>query len=518
MLPKIHKTGIPGRPIVSACGCPTERISAYVDHHLKPLVELTFSYLRDSTHFLNKLSMVDIPPDAILCTVDVSSLYTNIPHTDGLYACKQALDGRDTPEPPSWLLITLLQKVLTLNSFDFDGVVYHQLQGTSMGSKCAPNYANLFMSALETQLLDETPTAKPLIWWRFIDDIFMIWTHSAAELEAFLRFINSHHPTIKFTSEQSQESINFLDVTIYKSNAGTWETKLYSKPTDAHLYLHYSSCHHRSTKVSIPFSQALRAKRICSTEIDFQTTLDNMMTHFLARGYPDHVLRESFSRASGYQRHSLLNPTPKADKTGTLILAKYRHGGYNPSSQLQPFLKILEANTDTKALADDGFITGRRRGPNLRDLLVQSKFLRLVKVKGSHPCGRPCATCPFLGTHTSYQSHANGTTLKIRGSYNCQTSNAVYMIQCKKCHLQYVGQTRNTINTRFRGHTADIRRADQIKPVSKHFTLPDHNINDVTIIVLDQNNWTTSQRLVAEESLITTLQTLQPSGLNIIEG
>jgi hypothetical protein len=94
MLPKIHKTGNPGRPIVSACDCPTERISAYVDHHLRPLVEQSASYIRDSTHFLNKLQEVDIPANAIMCTADVSSLYTNIPHTDGLYACKQAQIGR----------------------------------------------------------------------------------------------------------------------------------------------------------------------------------------------------------------------------------------------------------------------------------------------------------------------------------------------------------------------------------------------------------------------------------------
>jgi hypothetical protein len=92
------------------------------------------------------------------------------------------------------------------------------------------------------------------------------------------------------------------------------------------------------------------------------------------------------------------------------------------------------------------------------------------------------------------------------------------MIECKVCHLQYVGQTRNTINMRFRGHTSDIRSANQIKPVGAHFTLPRHNIRDVTITVLDQDNWNTSQRLIAEESLITMLGTLQPLGINLIEG
>ena len=57
ILPKIHKTGKPGRHIVSSNSHPSERISQFVhvDHHLKPLVHATHSFIKDTTHFLNKL-------------------------------------------------------------------------------------------------------------------------------------------------------------------------------------------------------------------------------------------------------------------------------------------------------------------------------------------------------------------------------------------------------------------------------------------------------------------------------
>ena len=102
-LPKIHNPPlpngiIPGRPIVSSCGAPTERISELVDHHLQSLVCKTPSYLKDTTNFLNRLATLGtLPPGCILVILDVSSLYTNIPHDEGMEACRRALDTRQSP-------------------------------------------------------------------------------------------------------------------------------------------------------------------------------------------------------------------------------------------------------------------------------------------------------------------------------------------------------------------------------------------------------------------------------------
>ena len=87
ILPKIHKdrSSPPGRPIVSANGHPTEHISEYVNNILNPLVSKLPSYIKDTTHFLNKLDSIStLPNDSLLVTLDVSSLYTNIPHTEAI--------------------------------------------------------------------------------------------------------------------------------------------------------------------------------------------------------------------------------------------------------------------------------------------------------------------------------------------------------------------------------------------------------------------------------------------------
>ena len=80
ILPKVHKPGNPGRPIVSSNSHPTERLSHFVDYHLQPLVHKLPSFVKDTNDFLNKLLTIgNLPANSLLATLDVSSLYTNIP-------------------------------------------------------------------------------------------------------------------------------------------------------------------------------------------------------------------------------------------------------------------------------------------------------------------------------------------------------------------------------------------------------------------------------------------------------
>ena len=125
------------------------------------------------------------------------------------------------------------------------------------------------MDEFETKFI-ESQQNKPLVWFRYIDDIFFIWTHGKEKLKSFLEDLNKCEPYLKFTYEFSKESLPFLDVKV-KLLEEKIKSDLYIKETDRHQYLHYSSSHPNHTKRSIAFSQALRMKRICSGEEDFKT-------------------------------------------------------------------------------------------------------------------------------------------------------------------------------------------------------------------------------------------------------
>ncbi len=89
---------------------------------------------------------------------------------------------------------------------------------------------------------------QPLVWYRFIDDIFMILTHGPEALDTFIQHLNSAHRIIKFTHEISNTQISFLNILIKKDQNGVLHTDLYTKPTDTHSYLHYGSCHPKHQK------------------------------------------------------------------------------------------------------------------------------------------------------------------------------------------------------------------------------------------------------------------------------
>ena len=244
MLPKVHKRleNVPGRPVISNSGYYTENISSYVDHHLQPLSREVKSYIKDTNDFLCKIR--DLPPlneNAILCTVDVVGLYPNIPHEEGLAAIKESLEKRENKQISTESLVSLAECVLKNNVFEHNSKTFKQKQGTAIGIKMAPSYAILFMAALEEKILEKAKV-KPQIWWRYIDDIFFIWEDGEETLKEFLDYLNSCHPSIKFTAEYSVEKVNFLDVQVIKDNKKLI-TDLYVKPTDTHQYLEASSCH-----------------------------------------------------------------------------------------------------------------------------------------------------------------------------------------------------------------------------------------------------------------------------------
>ena len=91
LLPKIYKRlhNVPGRPVISNSGYYTENMSAFLKYHLKPIAQKIKLYIKETNDFLPKLdALPSLPEDIILCTIDIMSLYPNIPHENGLAAMR----------------------------------------------------------------------------------------------------------------------------------------------------------------------------------------------------------------------------------------------------------------------------------------------------------------------------------------------------------------------------------------------------------------------------------------------
>ena len=123
-------------------------------------------------------------------TADVVGLCPSIPHDAGLRALKEVLDRREEKKISTEDLFKMAEFVLKNNYFEFNGQVKHQILGTAIGTKFAPTYACIFMYEIETKFL-ETQEFQPLVWFRYIDDVFFIWTHGPDELVSFMAEFNN---------------------------------------------------------------------------------------------------------------------------------------------------------------------------------------------------------------------------------------------------------------------------------------------------------------------------------------
>ncbi len=286
---KIHKSPHSDRPTVSGCNGPTEKISAYLDHWLQPIVRTLPSYIKDTKTFINFIESTTLPRGCILCTLDVTYLYTNIPTDEGIQVALKALESQshvDATRPPVSRLSDLLELILQNYVFRFADKFHTQLQGTAMGTKMAPAYANVFMGKLESTILSQ-PGPTPIVWRRYIDDIFCVWTDTEESLKEFINNINKIHPTIKFTSETSTTEVVFLDLCLYKGERfrreGILDMKTHIKPTNTQQYTHASSGHPPGTEKSIIKGELLRYFRTNSnrdTIERFREKTQNQHNHY----------------------------------------------------------------------------------------------------------------------------------------------------------------------------------------------------------------------------------------------
>ena len=260
--------------------------------------------------FLCKIETVNengpLPPNVILATMDVSSLYTNIPTQEGIDACCTFLTQEFTNDQLN-SFCELMEIVLTCNNFIFDGDHYVQVFGTSMGTKMAPSMACLFMGSLEDCLLNSY-SKKPSLWLRYIDDVFLLWTHGPEEFQNFVDHCNDLHHSIKFTAETSSHEIPFLDVMVSIKD-GSLQNDLYSKPTDSYQFLHWTPCHPKHTKSRLPYGLAFCLNRICSTPATLKTGVTELKSFLEARGYPSGTVERKINKGLTIPCSEALKPT-----------------------------------------------------------------------------------------------------------------------------------------------------------------------------------------------------------------
>lgn len=547
LLPKIHKEPEswtiphiipPGRPIISDCGSVTYNVAQYIDSFLGPLSVKHPSYLKDTYHFLGKIRDLLLPQEAWLFTIDIDSLYTNINTEMGLGAVKQIFSQYPDGTRPDEEILGLLELCLRNNDFMFNNEYYLQVEGTAMGHRYAPSYANIYMSGWERGALEKCKL-KPDFYFRFLDDIVGAWSHGRDSFLEFVEILNNHHPSIKIKYDLQPNNINFLDTNIF------WEpleerrlkrllSKVYFKPTDTHALLHKASYHPKHTFKGIVKSQIIRFHRICSRTADFDEAVTILFSSLRNRGYSRRFLRTVKTQTLAGMREKEQAPSGDPHLPGTVMVMEDEREGGNPSqggklratettgiiplittySKSHLPLQIIFKNHFTSILSSVETFHGHRilsafrRNQNLKDILVQTRFQRNIVGGGSNDAHWAFSTRKFL-----FNPHG-GVGATIREKLDLSSCNLVYCITCRTCCKMYVGETGGDLLTRLKQHIYNIRAAALGTPLVQHFL--EHPLRDLTVCGLQSNvAWTVGQRRRQEAQWIVRLRTQRPWGLNV---
>ena len=345
-LPKIHKTGVPLRPIVSAIGSPTYLVAKFLASLLRPHVGQTESYIKDSAHFIQKIGDLHLEPEDLLISFDVISLFTKVPVQESLQYISQ-LFRQDITE--------IFRACLTTSYFLWDQEFYEQTDGVAMGSPLSPMVANFFMERFEQAVL-ETASRKPKVWYRYVDDTFVVWNHGEEELEIFLQHLNSQNENIQFTMEKEHDGeLSFLDVLVIREGSRLGH-KVYRKPTHTDRYLHKNSNHHPCQKRGVIKSLTERARRNCEHKY-IDEELKHLQEAFLANGYTKKEITRALKPSNKPDNKSAKTSTQTAflqyipnitDRIGKL-LGKYDiKTVYKPTRKVQNTLRSAKDYRDPK--------------------------------------------------------------------------------------------------------------------------------------------------------------------------
>ncbi|KAJ8685406.1 hypothetical protein QAD02_021199 [Eretmocerus hayati] len=158
-LPKIHKEGVPLRPIVSAVNSPTYFLSKTVDKILKACLSKAESYIKNS-HFISQVTKIKVPRDHIGFSLDIKALFPSTPLDLTVQAVeKRFCYIRERHDITLQELIDAIKFLMENTYFTYEGKVYHQIHGTPMGSPVSPTFSDLVMMAfkLVVQLYRKLP-------------------------------------------------------------------------------------------------------------------------------------------------------------------------------------------------------------------------------------------------------------------------------------------------------------------------------------------------------------------------
>lgn len=414
-IPKVHKEGVPMRPITSGIGSAPHRIAKILAKPLTKLLgSISNSHLKNSGDLLDRLKQLDFSHKK-MASFDVTALFTNVPVQGAMKAIEMAIKDIPTEELPipKPHFLQLVELCLDFQAFSYNDKEFAQVDGLAMGSPLSPVAACLYMELLERDNFKEI-MGEDSIWLRYVDDVFVL-VPEGTNLEDKLKKLNEVEKRIQFTLEtETERTLSFLDILIMRREDAV-KFKVFRKKTNREDYIHYFSAHNERVKSGVIIGFFLRAYRICSSEY-LEDEVKHIFESFMRLKYPKAFIIKCMQKAKKIRR-TPTSQQPKKDQRRIIVV---------PGSG--------KAQVISRALKKAGVQLVEKTGPKIGEMI---KKRREAKTEDS----------------------------------------VVYKVPCSQCPRAYYGETYRGIKKRVGEHKADIRHhrdtSSFVMHIEKYQHLPD---------------------------------------------
>ena len=210
------------KPIVSNCGSTCHSLNCFFVKIIRPLVGMSSSYVKNSVHFVERISNAPIRSDQMV-SLDEVNLFTKVPTDETLGMVHNRLAADPLLAECTCILTDNLMEMLTFcvetTHFRMGSAIYRQEEVLAVGSLLSPVLANIYMEYFK-EMASATTSLKPSMWLRYVDDTFILWLHQE-DVQTLLDHMNSIRPSIKFIMEKEQDNkLPYLDVLVTHTEQG----------------------------------------------------------------------------------------------------------------------------------------------------------------------------------------------------------------------------------------------------------------------------------------------------------
>ena len=261
--------------------------------------------------------------------------------------------------------------------------LYLQRHGTSMGTKAAVSFANIFIAEIETQILQQSKH-KPPEWIRYIDDIASLWVTTKDEVLQFIQkafLTNSTQKSNLRLKYQKVGKATFLDcTTIYKGErfkeTGILDVRTHFKPTVKFKYKYFKSSHPPGVKNSFIKGEALKLLITNSSRTNFEEQIKNFKTRLQTRGYQETQINNTLAEVNFNNRSAALQQKLKTRNKILHLLPNTTQRHQTLKEILLKNCYLIQNQPELNVIFPQPPIVSYKKAQSLKDMLVRAKLLR----------------------------------------------------------------------------------------------------------------------------------------------